>query len=60
MADTGRSTRPGHPVLFMTGYAQLHVLDDALVDSCTSVLTKPFALETLMANVDALLKEANS
>ncbi|WP_129931787.1 MULTISPECIES: DUF3375 family protein [unclassified Pseudomonas] len=60
MADTGRSTRPGLPVLFMTGYAQLHVLDDALVDSCTSTLTKPFALETLMANVDALLKEANS
>ncbi|MND82444.1 hypothetical protein D3C80_742770 [compost metagenome] len=56
MADTGRSIRPGLPVLFMTGYAQPTVLDNAQLEPDTAVLTKPFTLEALTLNVNALLK----
>ncbi|HDS0919575.1 TPA: PAS domain-containing protein [Pseudomonas putida] len=56
MADTGRSIRPGLPVLFMTGYAQPNVLDNAQLQPNTAVLTKPFTLEALTLNVNALLK----
>ncbi|MDH0733211.1 PAS domain-containing protein [Pseudomonas sichuanensis] len=57
MADTGRGIRPGLPVLFMTGYAQPHVLDNAQLELKTAVLTKPFALETLTLNVNNLLRK---
>jgi len=56
MADTGRSIRPGLPVLYMTGYAQPNVLDNAQLEPDTAVLTKPFTLEALTLNVNALLK----
>ena len=57
MADTGRGIRPRLPVLFMTGYAQPHVLDNAQLELKTAVLTKPFALETLTLNVNNLLRK---
>ncbi|MFJ4156325.1 PAS domain-containing protein [Pseudomonas sp. NPDC089752] len=57
MADTGRRSRPGLPVLFMTGYAQPHVLDNAQLEADTAVVTKPFALETLALNVNNLLRK---
>lgn len=57
-ADTGRGTRPGLPVLFMTGYAQPHVLDNAQLELKTAVLTKPFALEALTLHVNALLRDS--
>ncbi|EPJ2812654.1 PAS domain-containing protein [Pseudomonas putida] len=57
MADTGRGTRPGLPVLFMTGYAQPHVLDNAQLELKTAVLIKPFALEALTLHVNALLRD---
>ncbi|AGN79068.1 MULTISPECIES: PAS domain-containing sensor histidine kinase [Pseudomonas] len=56
MANTGRSIRPGLPVLFMTGYAQPKILDNAQLEPNTAVLTKPFTLETLTLTVNALLK----
>ncbi|WP_043199955.1 hybrid sensor histidine kinase/response regulator [Pseudomonas putida] len=55
MADTGRSSRPGLPVLFMTGYAQPHILENAPLEPNTAVLTKPFTLEALTLNVKTLL-----
>ncbi|MBC3495640.1 PAS domain-containing protein [Pseudomonas kermanshahensis] len=58
MADAGRCTRSGLPVLFMTGYAQPHVLDNAQLEPNTAVLTKPFTLEALTLNVNALLKRS--
>lgn len=57
MADTGRSIRPGLPVLFMTGYAQPTVLDNAQLEPDTAVLTKPFTLEALTLNVNTLLRD---
>ncbi|NER58863.1 PAS domain-containing protein [Pseudomonas sp. MAFF212428] len=56
MADRGRQSRPALPVLFMTGYAQPHVLDERPLERCTAVLTKPFALDALTSTVSALLK----
>lgn len=58
MADTGRTTRPDLPVLFMTGYAQPHAMENAHAQSepYKSVLTKPFVLDALALKVKALLK----
>ncbi len=56
MAQAGRETRPGLPVLFMSGYAQPHVLDDTPADPLTAVMGKPFALEALTRNVEGLLR----
>lgn len=55
MADKGRQSRPTLPVLFMTGYAQPHALDERLLDGTTAVLTKPFELQALTSTVSALL-----
>ncbi|WP_263262425.1 PAS domain-containing sensor histidine kinase [Pseudomonas sp. RIT-PI-S] len=55
MADAGRLARPGLPVLFMTGYAQSHVLDQCHLEPATELLTKPFALDALMTQVSGLL-----
>lgn len=57
MADAGRSTRPRLPVLFMTGYAQPHALENAQLEPNTAVLTKPFALDALALNVNNLLRQ---
>lgn len=57
MADAGRSNRPGLAVLFMTGYAQPDVLDNAQLEPSTAVLTKPFALEALTLSVRGLLRK---
>lgn len=57
MAETARLSRPGLPVLFMTGYVQPHILEGAALEANTAVLTKPFALETLTLNVSNLLRQ---
>ncbi len=58
MADMARRNRPGLPVLFMTGYAESHVLEQAHLQANTEVLTKPFALETLVSCVKVLVRES--
>ena len=59
LAQAGRELRPGLPVLFMTGYAHPHVLDPCVDEAATAVLTKPFGLDTLGANVNALLRDGS-
>ncbi len=59
LAQAGRELRPGLPVLFMTGYAHPHVLDPCADETVTAVLTKPFGLDTLGANVNALLRDGS-
>lgn len=56
MADTGRRSRPGLPVLFITGYAESAVLDKCHLEPLTDVLTKPFALEALASRIKELIK----
>ncbi|AIR91091.1 hybrid sensor histidine kinase/response regulator [Pseudomonas cremoricolorata] len=55
MADAGRQLRPALPVLYMTGFAEPHVLHDCPQDQGSAVLIKPFALERLVASVSQLL-----
>nr|WP_314871875.1 PAS domain-containing protein [uncultured Pseudomonas sp.] len=56
MAEQGRQSRPELPVLLMTGYAQPEVLDRQPLESTMAILTKPFALEALTSQVNALLR----
>ena len=58
MADIGRQSKPDLPVLFITGYAQSHVLGNSHLEPLTGVLTKPFALDALASHVDALINTA--
>lgn len=55
MADIGRQSKPDLPVLFITGYAQTHVLGNSHLEPSTGVLTKPFALDALVSHVNALV-----
>ncbi|WP_312936304.1 PAS domain-containing sensor histidine kinase [Pseudomonas sp.] len=55
MAEAGRLCRPTLPVLFMTGFAQPHVLDECPHQHATDVLIKPFALERFIHSVSSLL-----
>ncbi|MGV2837263.1 response regulator, partial [Pseudomonas shirazensis] len=56
MAEAGRQSRPDLPVLLMTGYAQPEVLDRQPLESTMAILTKPFTLEALTSQVNALLR----
>ncbi len=56
MADAARQSRPGLKVLFVTGYAENAAVRDGKLDPGMAVLTKPFAVETLAAQVRELIE----
>jgi len=51
LVDTAREARPAMRVLFITGYAENAVTGHGILEPGTTVLTKPFALETLAERV---------
>ncbi len=53
VADAAREQRPGLPVVFITGFAGA-VLEDQLAPGM-AIVTKPFTLETLAAQITAML-----
>ncbi len=53
--DKARQTRPGLKILFITGYAQNAISGDAELKPDMHILTKPFSLETLTAQVKDIL-----
>lgn len=55
MVECARQQRPGLPVIFMTGYAQNNVLEHSHLEPGTEVLTKPFAIDALLALVSGLI-----
>ena len=58
MADAGREIRPNLKTLFITGYAENAVIGSAQLGPGMQVLTKPFAVDTLVSRVSHLLYEA--
>ncbi len=56
MAGIARGLRPALPVLFVTGFAENALADDGALEPGMAVLTKPFVLDTLAAQADALVR----
>jgi PAS domain S-box-containing protein len=57
MVEAARVTRPDLKVLFITGYAENAVLNSGHLAPGMQVLTKPFAIDTLVTRVRAVLGE---
>jgi PAS domain S-box-containing protein len=51
LAEAVRARRPGLPVLFTTGYTRESIVGDGHLDASVRLLTKPYSLESLAANV---------
>lgn len=58
MAQAARESRPDLPVLLMTGYTDPAVVGNPPLAPATAVLTKPFALDTLISSVSQLSGKA--
>ncbi len=57
LADAARTSRPGLPVLFITGYAGT-ALDGSPLASGMEIMHKPFTIDRLVARASAMLKPA--
>jgi DNA-binding response OmpR family regulator len=57
LADGARISRPGLPVLFITGYAGT-ALDGSPLTAGMEIMHKPFTVDRLTARAGALLKAA--
>jgi signal transduction histidine kinase len=55
MADLGRLARPELKILFITGFAENALFNNGQLEPGMTVLTKPFAVDTLSARVRELL-----
>ncbi len=58
MADAARVGRPDLKVLFITGYAENAILGNGQLAPGMTVLTKPFAIETMAARIRSMLMAA--
>ena len=56
LAEQARALRPGLGVLFMTGYAEDAIFGDSHVDPSLQMLTKPFAIDALVARIRAMIQ----
>lgn len=57
IADAGRAIRPGLKILLMTGYAETAAVGAELLEPGMSLITKPFPMEQLASQVQAMLNE---
>ncbi|WP_339496198.1 ATP-binding protein [Pseudomonas sp. RA_105y_Pfl2_P56] len=55
VADAGRAMRPELKTLFITGYAENAVIGNSQLGPGMQVLTKPFAIDTLVSRVVSLM-----
>jgi PAS domain S-box-containing protein len=55
LADHALRTRPDMKVLFITGYAETAVADNAALPSGMHLVTKPFSLRTLAKRIKAII-----
>jgi CheY-like chemotaxis protein/nitrogen-specific signal transduction histidine kinase len=58
LADAVRERRPGLPVVFISGYTEDHVVEDARRDGATAFVEKPFSADELLRAVRAVLEES--
>lgn len=56
LADAGRVLRPHLKTLFITGYAESAAIGNGQLEPGMSILTKPFAVEALVARVRELME----
>jgi two-component system, cell cycle sensor histidine kinase and response regulator CckA len=56
LADQLRERRPGLPVVFVSGYTEDHVVEDARRAGATAFVEKPFSAEDLLRAVRAVLE----
>jgi CheY-like chemotaxis protein len=56
VADAARRIRPGIKILFMSGYADAAEIPSAPLGSGMQVMTKPFAIETLVMRIRAMIE----
>ena len=57
VAEIGRALRPALKILFITGYAENAMLNQAHLGAGMHILVKPFAMETLANRVRTLIQE---
>ncbi|MGK7868791.1 ATP-binding protein [Falsiroseomonas sp. E2-1-a20] len=57
-ADAARLLRPGLPVLFITGFAEVAVIGDVALEPGMALLTKPFDMDDLGGRVRDILAPA--
>ncbi|MGF7206613.1 signal transduction histidine kinase/ActR/RegA family two-component response regulator [Skermanella aerolata] len=59
LAEIARETRPGLPVLFLTGYAPNAAQGDEALGPRTQLLSKPFSVAALMVKIQGMLKSTD-
>ena len=57
LADQARVSRPKLKVLFITGYAESAAVSSGFLDPGMAMVTKPFALDMLMARIRMIIEE---
>lgn len=55
LADDVQRQRPGIRILYMTGYTQNAIVHNGVLDAGTHLITKPFSINVLAEELDALL-----
>jgi PAS domain S-box-containing protein len=58
VAEAARQTRPHLKILFMTGYAETAAMADGFLQPGMSMITKPFAIDSLAARITAIIESA--
>lgn len=58
LAEIARESRPGLPILFMTGYAEQASEQSAFLGDGMEIVTKPFAIYQLARRIGAILDRA--
>jgi CheY-like chemotaxis protein len=57
MADRARKNRPGLKIFFITGFAENAAVSNRNIGPGMHILSKPFAIDKLVARIKALLAE---